>query len=255
MMETARISWGWCDAAINALDLPVGDLPVRGLLKIEGLTPLSFATAQRGAYYYSLDRPSDSMLYGMLENMIGFHLDGDARGALFRRLGQKFDSNNKFLFQTVLRQHVCFTSMYAPQSVRFADVTVQMAAHEKASMVTGIRDCDLRIRPFMQGLFEKDVVLVESDKENPIKDPQAVLDYVPGTKGFYHVKFAVLPFLPKWYIQAPIKREYLIPDGAWRVAVRTTEAMSEVIRQCIGDPASAPYLGTNDGWVEVTWTT
>ena len=59
------------------LDPP--ELTVKGLLTIEALAPLSMVAAQPGKYYRSQPYPTENMLYGLIENALGWHLHDAVR--------------------------------------------------------------------------------------------------------------------------------------------------------------------------------
>ena len=68
---------------------------VSGLLQIEALAPLSMASGHPGNYYQSLRSPTPHMLYGMLENALGWHFAEDVRKDLFKQLQKAAKKANK----------------------------------------------------------------------------------------------------------------------------------------------------------------
>lgn len=64
------------------------DLDTTAVLTIEALTPLSMSTAQPGTYYRSQPAPTEAMLYGMLENALGWHFPEDVRSDILDHLRQ-----------------------------------------------------------------------------------------------------------------------------------------------------------------------
>jgi len=59
-------------------------------LFIEPLAPLSLVTSMPGAYYKSQREPSEFMIYGMLENLLGWHFTDSERNPIIKDLKKHF---------------------------------------------------------------------------------------------------------------------------------------------------------------------
>lgn len=66
------------------------ELTVKGLLIIEALAPLSMVAAQPGAYYRTQSIPTNEMVYGMLENALGWHF-GSMNLQIIEEESKKYD--------------------------------------------------------------------------------------------------------------------------------------------------------------------
>ena len=54
----------------------------KAMLRIQPLAPLSLVTSIPGSFYLSSQEPTEAMIYGMLENIIGWHYSPEIRKAL-----------------------------------------------------------------------------------------------------------------------------------------------------------------------------
>lgn len=70
------------------------------------------------------------------------------------------------------------------------------------------------------------------------------------TEGKAHY-LSLRPGFPYYYV-SPKKRGYVLPEGPYRYRLETTAALATLIESATDDPAAPPYLGTSDGWVELT---
>ena len=75
---------------MNDLDLSFflepPELNTYAMLTIEALAPLSMSSSQPGTYYRSQPAPTKAMLYGLLENALGWHFPEDVRSDLLKQL-------------------------------------------------------------------------------------------------------------------------------------------------------------------------
>jgi CRISPR-associated protein Cas5 len=55
------------------------DFSTKAKLTIDALAPLSMVTSMPGKYYRSQPEPTDEMLYGLLENALGWHISTKER--------------------------------------------------------------------------------------------------------------------------------------------------------------------------------
>jgi len=70
-------------------------LTKRASLFIEPLAPLSLVTSLPGAYYRSQREPSVFMIYGMLENLLGWHFTDAERNPIIRDLKKYHKKKHK----------------------------------------------------------------------------------------------------------------------------------------------------------------
>ncbi len=261
------------------------ELSVLGILRVEALAPLSMVVAQPGAYYRSQSAPSDNMLYGLLENALGWHLDdsGISREDLLKSLRSQakklLDKKSEWKdsdwlkektnadtsgvgFWSLLRYHLRFEPPHViPEVERFEDLWSQHLHDNGRSFFGGSRSYDFQLEELItktrtkikvqeEGKKEKEVVPIEmGDKRDfPTLDIQEALEMDSGKLNYKSVRSA----FPQYFV-SPKKREYVIPKGKYQFRVKTNETTAKMIQQAIAYPASPLYLGTNDGWVEVEW--
>ena len=59
------------------------------ILTIDALAPLSIVAKMPGKYYRSQSSPTNEMLYGLLENALGWHISEKDRNELIKKLQKK----------------------------------------------------------------------------------------------------------------------------------------------------------------------
>lgn len=262
------------------------DLTVLGLLHIEALAPLSLVVAQPGAYYRSQVAPTDHMLYGLLENALGWHLDvyGFKREDLYKALQKraknmqdkkspwigsdwltgKANSNTSGVgFWSLLQHHLRFEPPHIlPAVERYEDLWSQHLRDNGRSFFGGSRAYDYRLENLVTRTRAEDPTQemnTRTKKRPPFiemgdkasyqrVDLEDAIQFERGKLNYMSVRSA----FPQYFV-SPKKREYVIPQGPYLFRVRTSEAVSEMIAAALDNPAAPLYLGSNDGWVEVTW--
>ena len=248
------------------LDPP--DLDTTAMLEIEVLSPLSMSTAQPGTYYRSQPAPTEAMLYGLLENALGWHFPEDVRSDVLEKLRSEAkdelgrghplkdtpwitgeeDEESGAGFLSLLQHHLEFETEVRPDTTHFDDLWARHARSTGTEFPGGSRHYDVRLERLMN-LEERDAIKFGDRSEYDIRDPDALPDVEEGDK--VHVK-ALRPQFPQFYA-SPTQREYVIPEGPYRYRVRTTETLSNQIREALEDPSAPLYLGNNDGWVYARW--
>lgn len=243
------------------------ELKVKGLLTIEALAPLSMVAAQPGKYYRSQPQPTDFMLYGLLENALGWHLFDDVRkqtmDAMKKRLKKQHKKDDDLLasawigakvkesavgYCSLLQYHVQFGPIVQPKLMTFDDLWSQHLRDSGRSFFQGSKHFDASLSPLinrsMQGEIEfGDRAEFQSFSEDELKDlPE-------GAKVKYT---SVRPKFPQYYV-SPTLREYVIPERPYLIGLETTPTVSDLLKAAFADPAAPLYLGSNDGWIDVTY--
>lgn len=257
------------------------DLTVIGVLHIEALAPLSIVVAQPGAYYRSQSAPSEHMLYGMLENALGWHIDDiegfkrqdllkglrkqakkvQGRGSLWVNsdwLNMKADTISSGVgFWSLLQHHVRFEPPHVlPLVERYEDLWSQQLHDNGSSFFGGSRAYDHKLEDLVmrtrtkvkvqeEGKKAREVALVEMGDKKDFK--RLALDEAVRLERGKLNYMSVRSAFPQYYV-TPKKREYVLPQGPYRFRVRTTEMVSRIITAALVDPAAPLYLGSNDGW-------
>jgi CRISPR-associated protein Cas5 len=137
-----------------------------GKLVIEALKPLSMTTAQPGTYYRSQPAPTEAMLYGMIENALGWHFPETVRKGVLKglrkaakkKLGRGHelkktpwitgdeDETSGSGFQSLLQHHLAFPGPhFEPATVHFDDLWARHVHGKSTNFPGGSRYSDYRV--------------------------------------------------------------------------------------------------------------
>lgn len=221
---------------------------VKAKLIIDALAPLSMVTSMPGKYYRCQPEPTHEMLWGMLENALGWHLCESERNALLKKIQKKLGVEARATgvgFKSLLQFHVRFSASVIPPLLNYDDYWAQ---HLKgASFVGGSRTYDRRAIPIMNAIWGKRITVNDTSKAN--KDPDKIHNFQDGDVIHLNV---VRPYFPQYYA-SPTPRGYVMPKGNYQYCVETSAGLASLIAEAIQSPASPLYLGSNDGWIEAQW--
>ena len=216
-----------CDLVNNIFTFlrenPIFDQKV--ILKIQALSPLSFVSSTPGDIYHSANKPSEHMIWGMLENAIGLHLTDKERKnknnpyVKYIRKNKELNSSNSG-YISLLQHHVKIIEIREPYIERYVDLFCQ----------------------HLRGSDERHT------KGSRFFDWHYVSHYLDAKTKAGSKKY--LKYFPQYYI-SQAKREYLIPRGAYEVHIQTSMKLVGCIEQALHFPAAPLYLGNSDGWIEV----
>ncbi len=205
---------------------------IKGMLKIEPLAPLSLVISTPGSFYRSNDCPSQEMIYGMLENMLGWHYSSEIRKAYTKDLKKKTKNQKTELvefkslsgYSPVIQNYVQVKKLFVkPHTIPYIDMWTQHLKHNDKRHFDGIRNYDHRL----------------SREINIAEDPEK--------EGILKSNIGHFPN----YYQSPKRREFIKVVGEYRYEVELKEDFVNILRKGIDDPVSIPYLGTSEGWVHV----
>lgn len=203
------------------------------MLRIKPLAPLSMVSSIPGSFYRSGQEPTKEMLYGMLENIMGWHYSPEIRRSIKKALNKnskkrevKFESIfSESGYEPMLQQFVRIHKLFLkPTMESYVDLWTQHLKHNDKRHFDGIRNYDWRLA--------REINLVEGDKEK-----EALLK---GNQS----KF------PNYY-QSPKRREFVKVAGEYIYEVEVETSFVDTLLQKIEDPVSPPYLGTSEGWVDI----
>jgi CRISPR-associated protein Cas5 len=223
----------------------------RAVLSVDALAPLSMVASLPGKYYRSQREPTSQMLYGLIENALGWHVSEKERSELGKKLKNKFGqelTKSGVGFISPLQFHLRFTTSVIPPLHHYDDLWAQ---HLKgASFIGGSRNYDSRVIKVMNAHRAGDIGFGDqSEAKGFSKDPNKINDFQTGENLNLSV---VRPYFPQYYV-SPTPREYVIPQGEYKFAVETNETLAVMIAEAFENPAAPLYLGSNDGWVDVRW--
>lgn len=240
---------------------------VRCVLTIEALAPLSMVSAQPGSYYRSNPTPTDIMLYGLLENALGWHFDDATRRTLLKSLqkqAKRFHGKTEWKgsdwlsgapvgsdsgYIPLLGFHLAFDGLRELPAVTSYDDLWARQAHRDDDFWGGSRHYDATLESLVTMLKSKEVKFATKDSATHA-DTKSVDGGVEAGETVFQT--AMKPRFP-YYFVSPTPREYVIPRGPYRFGATVTPALAERIATALEDPAAPLYLGSNDGWVEARW--
>ncbi len=261
------------------LEPPV--LDAAALLTVESLAPLSMVPSQPGAYYRSQAHPTDAMLYGMLENALGWHFEEKERSALLKELrktaiskykkqaawkdsdwlsGKNDDTGGNF--SSLLSHHLHFDTGLLPQVMEYDDLWSQHLHDSGANFMGGSKHYDGGLEPLINRSKMPDVnePLNPKTKKHPpliefgespkhLKLTREEAEVLPS--GLVHFK-SIRDGFPQYYV-SPKRRGYVVPKSPFQYRVLTTMTVAGMLEAALDAPAAPLYLGSNDGWVEANW--
>ncbi|WP_200976490.1 type I-PGING CRISPR-associated protein Cas5p [Echinicola sp. 20G] len=205
---------------------------IRAMLKIRPLAPLSLVSASPGSFYRSSSKPSDEMVYGMLENIMGWHFSKEIRrdcSKVIKKRAKKdksewVDAKSLSGYEPVIQNYVQIKKLFVqPYTSSYIDLWTQHLKHNDKRHFDGVRNYDHR--------FTREINMAsDSDKETILKSN--------------------IGHFPKYY-QSPKKREFITVQGEYIYEVNIKEDFVNHLIDKIEDPFSVPYLGTSEGWVDV----
>lgn len=244
------------------------ELTVKGILTIEALAPLSMVAAQPGKYYRSQPYPTDFMLYGLLENALGWHLHEVVRrqtiDGLKKQLKKKFKKDTNWVdsewitakpeasevgYMSLLQYHVKFKStIIQPATSSYDDLWSQQLRDTGRSFFGGSKHYDASLSDLLNR--EKQGLIEFGDRAEFQNYTDEELKNLPdGAKIKYT---SIRSKFPQYYV-SPTVREYVIPNSPYLIGLDTTTTISKLLKQAFENPAAPLYLGANDGWVEVNY--
>ncbi len=245
------------------------ELIVTAMLQIDALAPLSMVAAQPGAYYRSQPAPTDFMLYGLLENALGWHLSSTPRKQVMddlKKLVKKSAKKSKTWFESpwligrpagspeigfvsLLQYHVSFEGPHVfPAVDTFDDLWSQQLRDTGRSFFGGSRHYDASLSDLMTR-ERRDEVEFGDRAEHEVLSNEALQQVTEGAKIQYK---SVRSRFPHYYV-SPTVREYVVPRSPYLFRLRTTPTVSALLRDAFNDPAAPLYIGSNDGWVDVSY--
>ena len=206
---------------------------LKAMLKIKPLAPLSMVSSIPGSFYHSNHEPTKAMIYGMLENMMGWHYSDEIRKKIKTFLQKKLKERKQDYFteasgsgylpliQNFIRIEKLFLK---PVTKSYNDLWTQHLKHNDKRHFDGVRNYDWRISR------EINNVSSDKEKENLLKKE--------------------IDKFPKYY-QSPKRREYVLVQGEFIYEVYISEDFKNELLEKIERPISPPFLGTSEGWVDV----
>ncbi|MCB0510973.1 MAG: type I-PGING CRISPR-associated protein Cas5p [Bacteroidetes bacterium] len=202
------------------------------MLKIRPLSPLSMVSSIPGSFYRSNSEPTNTMVYGMLENMMGWHYSDQIRISLKKYLQKQFKKEKRSFseesaesgYTPLIQNFISIEKLFVrPTSKSFNDLWTQHQKHNDKRHFDGVRNYDWRYTKQINTISEKEKATILKEIGN---------------------------HFPKYY-QSPKKREYVIAYGEYIYEISVLSSFKNELINKINSPVSPPYLGTSEGWVDV----
>jgi len=209
------------------------------ILEITPLAPLSLVSSMPGSYYRSMREPTEYMICGMLENVIGWHFDendGKVRSKILRKIANYYERNygiqleyknkcSEVNFYPLVYHLLKFERSIIPPSFGFDDYWTQHLKGADERHMNGARNYDWRVENSVTELHQA--------------DGKARTEFFVQNVG----KF------PKYYA-SPKRREYIVTDGSYKYIISSTEKLFDCLKSALINCETA-YLGSSEGWVNI----
>jgi CRISPR-associated protein Cas5 len=246
-------------------------LDAAAVLHVEALAPLSLVASQPGQFYRSQAAPTEPMLYGLLENALGWHFDASTRKALLKGLREQAKealseghpladspwiagapTESGLGFASLLQWHLRFVApRVVPEVTRYVDLWNQhLRRDDDKKYIGGSRHYDPSLEEVLNRL-KKGGDLSYGNSSSDVTSVEDVDDRVVP-KGATVWPKALKPRFPRYYV-SPTQREYVVPHGPYAFRAACTPAVAALITDALDRPAAPLYLGSNDGWVNARW--
>jgi CRISPR-associated protein Cas5 len=216
------------------------DLNQMAILYIEPLAPLSLVTALPGAYYRSQREPSDFMIYGLIENLLGWHFTDSERNPIIKDLKKfhkkqfKIDlifNKTKVGYNPLLQNHLKIEKLLLkPFISSYEDYWTQHLKDVDERHAKGTRNYDSKLD------YEANIIYSLPNNERDKK-----------WRNLFENNNDLFPI----YYQSPTKREFIIVQGKFGYKINITESLYNHLLNSIKTVENPLYLGTNEGWVHI----
>ncbi len=209
------------------------DFSTRAILTVDALAPLSLVAGLPGKYYRSQREPTPQMLYGLIENALGWHVSDKERKELGKKMKNKFGeelAKSGVGFISLLQFHLRFSASVISPLLHYDDLWAQHMKHNDDRHIDGSRNHDNRAIPLL-------------NQRNLAKEKKEPFPFTPQQ---------IVKFFPQYYV-SPTPREYVIPQGEYKFVAETNKTLAPMLAGAFDNPAAPLYLGSNDGWIEVRW--
>ncbi len=225
--------------------LPDPNLEV--ILEIEPLAPLSMVTELPGSYYKTLKSPDKKMLCGLFENIMGWHIDLEDRKAIIQEL-ITLRRKQKLAYSNGSRGSTYIPLLWEYFEVELPLIPPQLGHYDdlwsRAFRRTDSFRHTLGAR-YMDGAFIDKWSLIkkriESDTKRKPKEKNSLLDRLFKR---YMGKFPM-------YYSTPTKREFALYDGNFQIKLSIDSTLFDHLTSKL-QSENIGYLGTSEGWVNVT---
>lgn len=217
---------------------------VKTKLVVEPLAPLSMVSEMPGSFYKTLNVPSKKMICGLIENVLGWHIDWRDRKVIQQdikelRKRQKAVYSNEAKGSTYIPLLMEYFDIIDQPTIDFSEVCffndLWKRCYRRADEVVhpkGTDNIDYRYIPQKWKL--------KRDEKNREKVDDKAL------KEFFKEK---IDFFPMYYA-TPTVREYIHLHGRYIIPMLMDEKLFTMLYDIL-DTNNIGYLGNNEGWVNL----
>lgn len=209
------------------------------ILEVIPLAPLSMVSSMPGSYYRSMREPTEFMICGMLENLMGWHFDendGKIRSRILSDIKKFYkeqysieldykEHSSEVNYYPLIYHLLKFEQWIVPTSFGYDDYWTQHLKGADVRHKNGARNYDWRIENSVTALHGT--------------DPKTQTDFFVKNMG----KF------PKYY-SSPKRREYIVVEGSYKYVTSTSQKLYAYLNNALVTCDSA-YLGNSEGWVQI----
>ncbi len=231
----------------------IPELSTKAILEIEPLAPLSMVSELPGSYYKTLKVPDKKMLCGLLENLLGWHIDLADRKAIVKELSNlrkkqaKKDPNVEFKDKTK-------GSTYCPLLMDYFEVNKLQPKFSKIVFYDDLWSRAFRRTDSYRHTFgtryidtefinnwNKIISRIDNDTERKSNDKETL-----KTRFFnrYMGKFPM-------YYSTPTRREYIQLEGKFQFELVIDHLLLEQLQNCVQND-NIGYLGSSEGWINIS---
>lgn len=260
------------------------ELTIEGVLEITALAPLSMVSSQPGTYFRTALKPPVHMVYGMIENALGWHFPLALRKEIMKGLAKtakkqhrknvdwkdhpwlKGKPTNVALtnYFSLLQYHLEIAEADNPQDVMTYDDLWSMHLRDRGmNYIGGSRNYDYRLEELITNLRTSASEFKKMDKKEA-KARAAEKYEVGDRKEFVRIPIADLTKTeerkinagslgdryPQYYV-SPKKRGFVVPAHAYLMPFKATTTVYKLLNQALAAPIAPTYLGTSEGWISV----
>lgn len=214
----------------------------QAILIIEPLAPLSIVSTLPGSYYKSLDKPTKANLCGMFENVMGWHIGMKERRAIFKKMKQVYKKSYKITDFEIETSAVGYTSLLGhlfkvelplvPSILtRYDDLWTQQLKHDDSRHLKGTANLSYQ--------------LIKEKRNLPTDEKGKISDKTYGD--FLKKHNSNFPM----YYTSPTPREFIVLEGNYQIKLSMSSYLFESLEKSLQENNLA-YLGTNEGWVDLS---
>lgn len=263
------------------------ELTVSGMLEITPLAPLSMVSAQPGTYFRTELTPPVQMVYGLIENALGWHLPDKTRKEALKGLAKRakklhgkkdsFKGSDwlsgkpataaKSKYFSLLQYHLKLSEAEVPDDLMTYDDLWSMHLRDRGmNYIGGSRIYDHRLENLITKLRSSAAEFKAMDSKDA-KARAAEKYEVGDRKEFVRIPLEELTTTderkinagslgdryPMFYV-SPKKRGFVATDIGYDLPVQTTSQLADLFADHLTNPVAPTYLGTSEGWVTLKWT-